>query len=97
MAHDIDGRHDRTVGIQIVGDVEQRVDQHLVGADAGLHRGLARRIERKLLRIKPAFRTDRHDDGILHLLRLHQAEDLGTEILAPVRPADAAARHLAEA
>jgi len=41
--------------------------------------------------------ADRHDDGILDLLRLDQAEDLGAEILRPVGPAQAAARHLAEA
>jgi hypothetical protein len=44
-----------------------------------------------------AFGTDRHDDSVLDLLRFHQPENLGAEILWPVRPADAATRHLAEA
>jgi hypothetical protein len=51
----------------------------------------------KLLGIEAALRADRHDDGVLHLLRLDEAQHFGAEILAPVRPADAAARHLAEA
>ena len=45
---------------------------------------------------KPPFGADRHDHRVLDLLRLHQAENLGAEILRPVGPADAAARHLAE-
>ena len=38
-----------------------------------------------------------HDHRVLHHLRLDQAQDLGAEVLRPVRPADAAARHLAAA
>ena len=49
------------------------------------------------LRHKAALGTDRHDNGVLHLLRLDQSEDLGAEVLWPIRPADAAARDLAEA
>src|SRR5690606_15788541 len=44
-----------------------------------------------------ALRAVRHDHGVLHLLRFHQPEDLRAEILAPVRPADAAARDAARA
>src|SRR6185436_11257325 len=44
-----------------------------------------------------ALGADRHDDRVLYHLRLHQAEDLGAEILAPVGPADAAARDAAAA
>ena len=51
----------------------------------------------QLLRHEAALGADRHDHGVLDLLRLDQAEDLGAEILRPVGPADAAARHLAEA
>ena len=50
-----------------------------------------------MLRHEAALGADRHDDGVLDLLRLHQAQHLGAEILRPVGPADAAARHLAEA
>src|SRR5207247_8180263 len=38
------------------------------------------------------LRAGRDDDCVLHGLRLHQPEDLGAEVLTPVRPADAAAR-----
>ena len=44
-----------------------------------------------------ALGADRDDHRVLDHLRLHQAEDLGAEVLAPVRPADAAARDLAAA
>ena len=39
----------------------------------------------------------RHDDGVLHLLRLGEAEHFGAEILRPVGPAQAAARDRAAA
>src|SRR5690606_18445442 len=52
---------------------------------------------RDLLRHEAALGAERHDDRVLDLLRLHEAEHLGAEILRPVRPADAAPRHLAEA
>jgi hypothetical protein len=48
-------------------------------------------------RDEAALRADRHDDRVLDHLRLHQAQHLGAEILAPVRPAQAAARHAAAA
>src|SRR5262249_3687590 len=37
------------------------------------------------------------DDGVLHLLRLAEAQNFGAEVLRPVGPADTAARDLAEA
>ena len=58
---------------------------------------LARRPLRHQLGHEAAFGADRHDHRVLDLLRFHQPENLGAEILRPVRPADAAARHLAEA
>jgi hypothetical protein len=57
----------------------------------------SRRRRRQLLRHEAALGADRHDDRVLDLLRLDQAEHLGAEILRPVRPAQAAARDLAEA
>ena len=51
----------------------------------------------RLLDDEAALGADRDDDGVLHHLRLHQPEDLGAEVLAAVRPADASARHLAAA
>ena len=44
-----------------------------------------------------ALRADRHDHRVLHLLRLDEAKHFGAEILRTVGPADAAARHAAEA
>src|SRR5205085_11344476 len=58
--------------------------------------GVARSAFRRPRRHEPALGADGHDDGILRLLGLHQTEDFGAEILRPVRPANAAARNLAE-
>ncbi len=44
-----------------------------------------------------ALRSDRHDDGVLHHLRLDQAQHFGAEILAAIRPAQATARDRSEA
>ena len=44
-----------------------------------------------------ALRPDRHDQRVLDHLGLHQPEHLGPEVLGPVRPAQAAARHAAAA
>ena len=52
---------------------------------------------RQLLGQEAALGADRHDHGVLDLLRLDQAEHLGAEVLRPVGPAQAAARDLAEA
>ena len=52
---------------------------------------------RQPLRHEAALGADRHDDGVLDVLRLDEAKDFRAEILRPVGPADAAARHLAEA
>ena len=96
MPHDVLGR-DHAVVAEIVGDVEQRRDEELVGGGAlGLDL-LAGAALRHQLRHEAALGADRHDDRVLDLLRLHQPEDLGAEILRPVGPADAAARDLAEA
>src|SRR5690606_1697938 len=40
--------------------------------------------------------ADRHDHGVLHHLRLHQAQHLGTEVFAAVRPTQAATGDRAE-
>src|SRR5438045_1750327 len=52
---------------------------------------------RQALRHIAAFGANRHDHRVLDLLRFHQSEDFGAKVLRPVRPADAAARDLAEA
>ena len=44
----------------------------------------------ELLGVEAALRTGRNDNGVLDQLSLHQAKDLGAEIVAPVGPAQAA-------
>src|SRR3546814_6676022 len=71
----------------IVGDRQQRADEDAI---AFLPLGepcvaVERRIGQRL-RIEAALRAGRHDDGILDPLRLHQAEDFGAEVVAPVGP-----------
>src|SRR4029079_3725328 len=88
---------DHALRAEIVGDVEQGGDEQLVRRRALGHYGFPRTSLRQLLRHKATFGTDRHDNGVLHLLRLDQSEDLGAEVLWPIRPADAPARDLAKA
>ena len=95
-AHHLRRRHDRGAG-EVVGEVEQGAQVVLVAGDAFLHVGVAVRRRRRLLQHEAALRAHRDDDGVLHHLRLHQAEHLGAEVLRPVRPAQPAARDLAAA
>ena len=85
-------------GNDVVGDVEQPGDERLVRRDALGQPGVPvdRRVG-QLLGVEAALRADRHDHRVLHHLRLHQTEHLGAEVLAPVRPAQTAARDRAEA
>src|SRR3546814_7918603 len=85
------GMDDRAVH-DIVRDRQQRADIGAVGLGPLLHPTIAVAGRRQLLGIKAALRAGRDDDRVLHHLRLDQAHDLGTEIIAPVGPANAAAR-----
>ena len=89
-------RHHR-VAVDVVGHVEHARDERLV---AGQHLGLVRlavgRVGQALAH-EAALGAGRDDDRVLDLLRLDQAEHLGAEVLEPVRPAQPAARHPAEA
>ena len=96
VPHRVVGRHDG-VTIEIVGEFEQRANEDEVGFGAFRHPGIAIGGRRQAFGHEAAFGADRHDDRVLDLLGLDQAEDLGAEILRPVGPAQAAARHLAEA
>ncbi len=93
VAHDPGRRHYAVAigpfGGDIVGKIEQAPYQDLVALDR-LGRELIAQIGRPL-NDKAAFRSDRHDDRVLDRLRLHQAEDLGAEILLSIRPANPAA------
>ena len=87
--------------VDVVGDVQQAGQEGLVGADglgllgvaiaAGAHDG------RQTFREEPALGPDRHDDGVLDLLGLHQTQNLGAEVVAAVRPAQATTGDRAEA
>ena len=50
------------------------------------------RIGNGVLHDEAALRPHRHDDCVLHHLRLDQAEHLGTEVLPPIGPSQPAAR-----
>ena len=96
VAHHVLGMHDLAVH-EVVGDVEQAVDEALVAGDALGQQRIAVAADRRALDEEAALGTDRHDDGVLDHLCLHQAQHLGAEILAAVGPAQAAACHRAEA
>ena len=84
------GVHDLAVD-EVVGQLEQPADvAHVLALDLGLERGAVRR---RLLEVEAALGARRDDHRVLGQLRAHQAVDLGA-VVHPVRPADAAARHL---
>ena len=59
---------------------------------AGDHLGLLRlALGRQALDHESALRPDGDDHGVLDVLRLHESQHFGAEILAPIRPANAAA------
>ena len=97
VAQHVVGRDHLSVRCNVVGQVEKRVDEGFIGRNRNRLCRLARRTGRNLFGIEPAFGADGHDDGVLHLLRLDEAQHLGAEILPPVGPANAAARHPAKA
>jgi hypothetical protein len=96
VAHHLPRRHHLAVP-DVVGEVEQRRDEHAVGGNAFLLDVLASSGARHQLGQKAALGTRRHDDGVLDELGAHEAQHLRAEVLRPVRPADAAARDRPEA
>ena len=85
--------HHRAID-DIVGEREQRADEELVafapfiGPCVAVLCGVG-----QLLGIETALGPGGHDHGVFDALRLHQAQHLGAEIVAPVGPAQAPARH----
>ncbi len=69
------------VAVEIVGDRQQAGDEVDVGRGAGREDGVAAAARRQALREEAALGADRHDDGVLDLLRLDQAEHLGAVVL----------------
>ena len=88
VAHDPGVGHD-LAALDVVGQVEQPADEGLVAGHDLLGQVVAP--GGRLLHHEPALRAHGHDHRVLHHLGLHQAEHLGTEVLAAIRPADAAA------
>jgi hypothetical protein len=96
VSYDLRGRYD-VAADEIVGDVKETGDECPIAGDTlGQPRVAVRRIW-QLLADKAPLGADRHDDRVLHHLRLDQAEDLGAKVLPPVGPAQATARDRAEA
>ena len=91
VADDDLGRMDHLVLDQIVGDREQGADEDAVAFRSFREPGVAVRRGGKLLGIEAALGSGRNDHRVLDHLGLHQPEHLGAEIVAPVRPAKAAA------
>src|SRR3546814_1105763 len=71
----------------IVGDREQRADEDSIAFGAFGNPGIAIGGGGKALGVEAAFRAGRHDHRVLGALCLHQPQDLGAEIVAPVGPA----------
>ena len=90
VADDVRRRHDLAAGDR-VGHVEQAAHERPVALDDLLEQRGAIAAGRRPLDDEASLGADRDDDGVLDRLRLHQPEHLGAEVLAPVRPADAAA------
>ena len=87
MANDPIGSHHGTLD-EVVADLEHGGDEGLVGRLALLQPPVTiqRRVGRPL-GVEATLGPRRHDDRILDHLRLHQAQDLGAEVLPAVRPA----------
>ena len=96
VTHDAGRRHHRALD-QVVGQVEQARQEQFVAGHAFGSIGLTLAGWRRILEHETALGADRNDDGVLDMLGLDQPQNFGAEILAPIRPADAAARDLAVA
>ena len=86
------GRRHHLVPDPVIGDIQQAANELLVAGDAQFLPGFpVRRVA--ALEHKATLGTHRHNNGVLHHLRLHQAQHLGTKILPPVGPTQAAPGH----
>ena len=84
--------------LKVVGHIQQGADEHLVGFAALSDPGVTvhGRI-RQLLGVETALGAGGNNHGVLHHLRLDQAQHLGAEVVAAIRPAQAAAGHVTKA
>src|SRR3546814_2691341 len=85
--------HDLAI-CDIVSDRKQRPNEYLITllpfGEPGIavHAGIGQQFGQEA-----AFGPGWNDDGVLHALRLHQSQYLGTEIVTPVGPAQTTPRH----
>ena len=96
MTHHVLRMHQLSIH-QVVGDIEQAVDETAVAGHAFGQYCIALAAGGRTLDDESALGADRHDDRVLHHLRLDQAQHFGAEVLAPIRPAQATASHRAKA
>src|SRR5690606_38955224 len=90
-------RHDAALD-DVVGDVQQALDEQLVAGHAlGEPRVAVHRRVRQALGVEAALGAHRHDYRVLDHLRLDQAQHLGAEVVAAGGPARAATGHRAAA
>ena len=83
-------RHDLAGRVAVVGEVEHAGHERSVAVDALGQAGVPIGRVGHPLGDESALGAHRHDDRVLDHLRLDQPEDLGAEVLAAVRPPDAA-------
>src|SRR5699024_8998947 len=81
---------------EVVGDVEQAADELLVAGHDLLHHLFTSPTLGQSLADEPALGAAGNDYGVLHHLCLDQAEDLRSEVLEAVGPAQATASHRTE-
>ncbi len=96
VAFDLRRRND-LIAHAVVGEIEKAPQVVLIAGDALPEIRFAIGRRRRTLEHEAALGADRNDDRILDHLRLDQAQHLGTEVLRPVGPAQAAARDPAAA
>ncbi len=90
LAHDL-RRMEHLAVRAVVGHVEEPGDELAVAVDQVLVEGRAR--GHLALQHEAALRAHRHDHRVLDHLGLHEAQDLGAEVVVAVAPADPAAGH----
>ena len=86
------GRRHYLICDPVIRDIQQPANKFLVAGDTLLLPGVPVR-RGAPFEHKAALGPHRHDNGVLHHLRLHQAQHFGTEILTPVGPAQPAPGH----
>src|SRR5919199_831338 len=79
---------------KVVGEVEHAADKCAVAGYDLFHQCLTVAVGRRSLDDEAALRSHGHYHRVLHRLGLHEAQDLGAELLPPIGPTDTAPRDL---